>query len=435
MSEHWYALLGGALIAIGASLLLWALFGDRSRGRARCSKCWYRLEGVPADERGLRTCPECGRAKLSARDLARTRRRKRWAGVALVLLVSGWGVWKFPQARARGLWSYAPTTVLILVRDLAFTYRWGASDIGAELLQRVYDGKVSSWQLAKIDPPGLRAMLSFPLGDDMLWPAGVPVLAGVDPPGWMFRNFEFGEPTRCLELTSAAGRPGLQMRVDHGSEVVLSRFVTLSTEGGAMIWERSAGFWTSTHVLEGDQLNVGATVASFDWTLRTFDSDRIIWTGRRELPISIVPINSPALALEPRRSAALDGIVRRGLITGIDPGAEFFSFIIGPCHDPDLSEIALSIRAEILLDGRAVASLRFAVPPGGLSEIGPSAPDAAWPRGLSVSPKLPTADLLAKADRATLRVRPDVGALVYHGLSGPYWDGDLTIPLSEILAR
>jgi hypothetical protein len=51
-----YHTFGWTLAAAGMVLLAWALFWDRSRGRRRCPKCWYNMEGVP----GLR-CPECGR--------------------------------------------------------------------------------------------------------------------------------------------------------------------------------------------------------------------------------------------------------------------------------------------------------------------------------------------------------------------------------------
>lgn len=32
----------------------------RASGRYRCAKCSYSLDGVPADEGGRVTCPECG---------------------------------------------------------------------------------------------------------------------------------------------------------------------------------------------------------------------------------------------------------------------------------------------------------------------------------------------------------------------------------------
>ena len=50
-------LLGVAIIpALGLLLVCWGLWGDRSKGRPRCPKCWYDLRGsLPRLE-----CPECG---------------------------------------------------------------------------------------------------------------------------------------------------------------------------------------------------------------------------------------------------------------------------------------------------------------------------------------------------------------------------------------
>jgi hypothetical protein len=63
-------LLGVALIpAIGLLLVCWGLWGDRSKGRSRCPKCWYDMRGTaPRLE-----CPECGH------DAGQERRRKRRA--------------------------------------------------------------------------------------------------------------------------------------------------------------------------------------------------------------------------------------------------------------------------------------------------------------------------------------------------------------------
>ena len=75
----WFAetglyLLGVAVIpGVGLLLVCFGLWGDRSRGRPRCPKCWYDMRGtVPRLE-----CPECGHAPGSEQRLYRTRRRWR----------------------------------------------------------------------------------------------------------------------------------------------------------------------------------------------------------------------------------------------------------------------------------------------------------------------------------------------------------------------
>ena len=42
-------LLGVAVIpGVGVLLVLWGLWGDRSKGRPRCPKCWYDMRGTVA---------------------------------------------------------------------------------------------------------------------------------------------------------------------------------------------------------------------------------------------------------------------------------------------------------------------------------------------------------------------------------------------------
>ncbi|MBX3407391.1 MAG: hypothetical protein KF869_11580 [Phycisphaeraceae bacterium] len=89
---------GWAVVALGAVLLAWALFRDRSRGRRRCPKCWYDMKGVP----GLR-CPECGRDARNDRALFRTRRRWGLAVVAVLLALAGFVGTRVPRAM-KGSW-------------------------------------------------------------------------------------------------------------------------------------------------------------------------------------------------------------------------------------------------------------------------------------------------------------------------------------------
>ena len=93
-----FCVAGWTLGALGAALLLWALFRDRSRGRRRCPRCWYDMAGVP----GLR-CPECGAEQRSERRLFRTRRRWKSAAAAVLLALLGAGVGATPAILA-GMW-------------------------------------------------------------------------------------------------------------------------------------------------------------------------------------------------------------------------------------------------------------------------------------------------------------------------------------------
>jgi len=103
------------VFGVGVVVFLWAIFWDRARGRSRCRKCRYRMEGTPEGDDGTITCPECGRKHKNTRTLRYTRRRWRIALLALAfVLLSGYMAnynWRF---RERGWLGYVPTTALIL---------------------------------------------------------------------------------------------------------------------------------------------------------------------------------------------------------------------------------------------------------------------------------------------------------------------------------
>jgi hypothetical protein len=98
-------LLGMALVTLVGLLLVYrGLWGDHSKGRVRCPKCWYDMRGsLPR-----MTCPECGHDAGQEGRLHNTRRRwgRAVVGILLVLLsayplhiVGGW--WR-EQAVLRG---------------------------------------------------------------------------------------------------------------------------------------------------------------------------------------------------------------------------------------------------------------------------------------------------------------------------------------------
>jgi len=81
------AIIAGSVGLFGVFVLVWAIIGDRPRGRVRCPKCWYDM----SDAAGLQ-CPECGRTAKSARQFKRSR-RARWAFVVAIGMfgLSGYG--------------------------------------------------------------------------------------------------------------------------------------------------------------------------------------------------------------------------------------------------------------------------------------------------------------------------------------------------------
>lgn len=104
--------IGSALMLGGLIIVLRALFGDRARGRKRCSRCWYEMSSVAS-----LTCPECGRTARREASLYRTRRR--WRLAALGMLIMALGSTRF-AARwiARGdYFPLIPTPILVSWAD------------------------------------------------------------------------------------------------------------------------------------------------------------------------------------------------------------------------------------------------------------------------------------------------------------------------------
>ena len=77
-------LLGVAVVPlVGLLLVCWGLWGDRSKGRPRCPKCWYDMRGtIPRLE-----CPECGYDAGQEPRLHKNRRRWRRVVVGILLIV------------------------------------------------------------------------------------------------------------------------------------------------------------------------------------------------------------------------------------------------------------------------------------------------------------------------------------------------------------
>lgn len=110
-----FTVLAWSLLGLGLVLLAWALWWDRSRGRRRCPKCWYGMEGVPEADSGGWACPECGRAIENERRFRRTRRRWGFAALALMLLAASYTSHTGPAVRSRGWWATAPDLLLIAI--------------------------------------------------------------------------------------------------------------------------------------------------------------------------------------------------------------------------------------------------------------------------------------------------------------------------------
>ena len=117
MISNWAYWISAWIVCFGALvLIIWALFWDRPRGRRRCPKCWYDMRGSDS-----LTCSECGHTARRERQLYKTRRRMRCVGLAVMIILLGYGLHATPAVREIGWFGIFPNTLIIrcvgLVKD------------------------------------------------------------------------------------------------------------------------------------------------------------------------------------------------------------------------------------------------------------------------------------------------------------------------------
>lgn len=141
-----------ALLGLSAVAIPWALFWDRPRGRLRCRKCRYRMEGTPPAADGSITCPECGRTHKDERSTRFTRRRYKTATLAILVALTSWYAvdyhWRFNE---RGWWGYVPTTALVTLPATAETWLIASdastgSALESEIAYRSHEIGMPLWQ-------------------------------------------------------------------------------------------------------------------------------------------------------------------------------------------------------------------------------------------------------------------------------------------------
>ncbi len=118
MGDWVFIVLTWLLLALGVLGLAWAMLWDRSRGRTRCPKCWYVVDGVPLVE-GATTCPDCGKVVRKAHKFRKTRRRWGIAAFALFLLAGSLASHAYPIVRDDGWWRAVPDAILIALLPYA----------------------------------------------------------------------------------------------------------------------------------------------------------------------------------------------------------------------------------------------------------------------------------------------------------------------------
>ncbi len=184
MTSDWlFWLAGGVLGIAGLWLAYWALLANRAKGRKRCPKCWYNMQAAE----GLR-CPECGHSAKGQRKLQKTRRRWRFAFVAVLLLFGSYILEVAPRYRTGDWREKSSTSLLVLqaylfddsesfgivyLRCGSFTYGYG---------NRYYFAKeelLADWQWRLMMAHALKRLENSPVGSPD--PEIIDYLAGCPP--------------------------------------------------------------------------------------------------------------------------------------------------------------------------------------------------------------------------------------------------------------
>ena len=133
----WIWWICGSLVGLGGLALgLWAMFGDRSRGRRRCSRCWYDMSAT-----SHRRCSECGHEVRREKEFFRTRRRWRRIALGLVLILAGLATFVGREVHDKGWVRATPTFVYIV-----FFPHLDSPTPFKELLDRVTEGRLYQWE-------------------------------------------------------------------------------------------------------------------------------------------------------------------------------------------------------------------------------------------------------------------------------------------------
>jgi hypothetical protein len=296
--DPWVRAFGFALAGAALLLLVWAIRGDRSRGRRRCPRCWYDMAGING-----RVCPECGRSWRNEKRLRAPRRRWRWAAFALAMVGAGLATAAWPKLRGEDWVKQVPGWLLVRMAPIGSAAGWMRRDpLQLELISRLQGLTLSDPQLQYVFDCYLR---SFP--EDLAqsirvrprWPSDTPVLIREGPPPRLL--WAWGTPTDVsyrVRAHSAEGAPGAFHALDE-LRSVCALDAKLS-EGPLVldieIWDQGRRLWSGTRsfpcVFEGSISAAFSPVASpvLDERLRDYLEPRLVQRG---LPEPFVVIEDP----------------------------------------------------------------------------------------------------------------------------------------------
>ncbi|MCZ6493640.1 MAG: hypothetical protein O6933_06115 [Planctomycetota bacterium] len=431
---------GTALGVFGLVLMWWALLHDRAKGRRRCPKCWYDMTGA---ER-LR-CPECGHLAKRERKLFTTRRRWRWAVVALLMMFAGRLGIMCPQIQRDGWWSLVSNAALIyllvFVDDASgllageLLDRMEADELSVADWERFFDRVVSGdwrarptstqwenkyyeivrkWRFANLSTkrfrgtdhkayPAEQKLYALPAQIQLQtrdpWPEGLPVYIAASWQTWW--------PLEVLQLL-------VQPQIPEAETVELYDGVTVGRRGL---------FLPFTEPMKG--------VVTFDVTVLQLrgEEDDLEWieVGTEVIEVPVRIAGKLDEIMTPVQSPQMDQILRDELQLNVIRFTEAGFFDVWPSvwvtNTPLFDGIALGLVTEFLLDGEVVAGTTY------WWEGGARTFDAAQ----TANPYWGDFQRLARMrseENWTARLRGDAEVALRVVGVDKYWSGQVTIPIT-----
>ncbi len=428
----WLWWIGGTALSVtGVVLLWWALFADGSRGRRRCSKCWYDMSGTE----GLR-CSECGHLATRERKLFTTRRRWRWVMVALFVLMLAGGGSLTPKVQRDGWWSLVSNTMLIRGLPLA----WSFDDFWcSELYERMWRDRLTAGEWDRFFNRAVTGDWRAP-SLSQAWKRKY----GKMIQEWRNRRFQMGPGNaehaqdKLYELPPEirlAIRDTWPANLPLVFQVYYENWWPYGAGRRVHITPRIDGAERLTVHGNGDMLTIAPQVAGpiqvvFDLSIerKHHDSPEPYdegWesVGNTVIPVSLRVQGSAEDLIEPVRYKQIDDLFRNGNLITIGRDLEstaYHQLDLRPTANAAFDGIAFGVVVEFMRDGDVIASKNWWWL-GGQGEAGSHEPMHG-----------DITRLLDAGDDATLSMRirgdPEIAIRVLD--ADKYWAGEVTIPLT-----
>jgi hypothetical protein len=416
-----------ALVIGGIITVAIAWRGDPSKGRRRCSRCWYDMSAVS----GFR-CPECGKVGRDEQALFRTRRFRKGLtmGSVLVLVGAYIGLATSRMGPNRETWTrWIPTTLLVFIAPVE------RAEQGHELAEAAWrrSRAMWRWQEAII----ARREVAATSDEEILgwlrvrnvWPAGVSMPIRLSPE---YDKWPLVGPKQ-VDLRSTDGR-GIHLRSAIDSWPTRSihdpaREPDWNDDGPPVAWE-----------IEIPAMSIGRHTFEFEMTLSgSWGTSRTVTHS-----VEIVVTDREADVMTAVSSPAIDSLIADALwivisdrnrdpwlLIHFDDQKIFDSLYRATYVSGKLPEPVLATVVEVVDGDKVLASFRL---------------DWWGSRGLDWPPDL--SSLIAAAmdpqtcewkpeviERLWVYVRGDLGLAARSVGPSSYWSGEIRMPLVELIER